>query len=97
MSVWVNDNLEKYAQQIHKLLKRRLLADDKEIARLRNHIENQGICHVDFLGLPYVTTVILYGLSVSESKLLVKVVDNKGISSTFVFELPKIKVKTEAE
>jgi hypothetical protein len=47
--------------------------------------------------LPYVTTVILYGLSVSESKLLVKVVDNKGISSTFVFELPKIKVETEAE
>ena len=87
MSEWVNDTLQKYAEQIQTLLKHRFLDDDYEVARFYDKIEAESF-HVDFFGIPYVTTVALYGLSARENKLIVKIVDKKQIT-TFSFKLPK--------
>jgi hypothetical protein len=97
MSVWVNDVLEKYAQQIHELMKQRFL-DDEDVAFFYDKIEydEDGPFHVDFIGLPYVTTVILYGLDAVEGELIVKIVDNKGVS-TFTFHLSENKKKAEVK
>ena len=76
--------LQSYAEEIYGLLKRGLL-DDYLVARLIDEIEGDGI-HVDFLGLPYVTTAILIYVEIEETKVHVKVVDNTGIKN-FEFNL----------
>jgi len=90
MSEWVNDTLQKYAEQIQTLLKHRFL-DDDEVAKFYDEIEAESF-HVDFFGLPFVTTVALYGLCVSENKLYIKIVDAKQID-TFIFQLKPLEVK----
>jgi len=86
----VNDALQIFAEQIYNLLKHRFI-DDYEVSRFYDDIENAGF-HVDFLGLPYVTTVILYGLCEEKNKLYVKIVDDRYID-TFVFQLKSLERK----
>jgi len=80
----VEEALERYAQQIHNLMKHRFL-EDYETARFYDEIEVEGL-HVDYLGIPFTTTAILYGLDPENHKLFVKVVDDKQIVS-FIFQL----------
>ena len=78
--------MQSYAEEIYGLLKRGLL-DDCLVARLIDEIEGDGI-HVDFLGLPHVTTAVLILVEVEKPKVYVKVVDHFGIKS-FEFNLKR--------